>query len=114
MLQNMIVEARNEASATVKSRRRTLPSWAYVLLVIAAAPPVTGWTQANESQLKAMRATKWIDSAAINDPKRAQDWLSTGRTYAEQRYSPLTQITVANASTLGLAWSLDLPSKGTL
>jgi quinohemoprotein ethanol dehydrogenase len=37
-----------------------------------------------------------------------EDWLSHGRTYDEQRFSPLSQITTSNVSTLGLAWSLDL------
>ncbi len=36
------------------------------------------------------------------------DWLSYGRTYDEQRFSPLTQVTDANVSQLGLAWSADL------
>jgi PQQ-dependent dehydrogenase (methanol/ethanol family) len=36
------------------------------------------------------------------------NWLSHGRTYDEQRFSPLTQISSANVGTLGLAWSLDL------
>ena len=37
------------------------------------------------------------------------DWLSHGRTYSEQRYSPLNQINEANIEALGLAWYLDLP-----
>ncbi len=36
------------------------------------------------------------------------NWLSYGRTYSEQRYSPLTQINDANAGRLGLAWYADL------
>jgi alcohol dehydrogenase (cytochrome c)/quinohemoprotein ethanol dehydrogenase len=36
------------------------------------------------------------------------DWLSYGRDHTEQRFSPLTQITEANVSELGLAWSADL------
>ena len=38
----------------------------------------------------------------------ANNWLSHGRTYDEQRFSPLSQITAANVSTLGLAWRVDL------
>ncbi len=38
------------------------------------------------------------------------NWMSTGRTYDEQRYSPLTQIDADNAKSLGLAWSSDLDS----
>lgn len=36
------------------------------------------------------------------------EWLSHGRTYAEQRFSPLTEITDKNADQLNLAWSIDL------
>jgi quinohemoprotein ethanol dehydrogenase len=35
------------------------------------------------------------------------DWLSHGRTYSEQRFSPLTQIHASNVGDLGLAWSFD-------
>src|SRR5690554_1680507 len=36
-------------------------------------------------------------------------WLSHGRTYDEQRYSPLDEITSENVSELGLAWFADIP-----
>ena len=35
-------------------------------------------------------------------------WMSHGRTYDEQRHSPLTQVTDENVGELGLAWSYDL------
>ena len=35
-------------------------------------------------------------------------WLTHGRTYSEQRFSPLKQINDKNAGQLGLAWSYDL------
>ena len=34
-------------------------------------------------------------------------WLAHGRTYSEQRFSPLDQITVDNIGELGLAWSFE-------
>ena len=34
-------------------------------------------------------------------------WMTTGRTYSEQRYSPLTAITAATIDKLGLAWSAE-------
>jgi quinohemoprotein ethanol dehydrogenase len=43
--------------------------------------------------------------AAASDPTQ---WLSTGRGYDEQRFSPLAQINTANAAKLGLAWYSDL------
>ena len=36
------------------------------------------------------------------------DWLSYGRTYDEQRFSPLSAINDGNAAKLGLAWYSDL------
>jgi quinohemoprotein ethanol dehydrogenase len=41
-------------------------------------------------------------AAADREP---QNWLAHGRTYGEQRYSPLAQIDAANVEKLGLAWS---------
>jgi len=38
------------------------------------------------------------------------NWLSYGRTYDEQRFSPLTAVNDGNVATLGLAWSFDLDS----
>ena len=35
--------------------------------------------------------------------KEPQNWLSHGRTYGEQRFSPLAKITTANVGQLGLA-----------
>ena len=42
---------------------------------------------------------------ADNEPG---NWMTHGRTYSEQRFSPLTQINDQNVRWLGLAWSLDL------
>ncbi|GAA0268036.1 PQQ-dependent methanol/ethanol family dehydrogenase [Alteraurantiacibacter aestuarii] len=36
------------------------------------------------------------------------EWLTYGRDYGEQRFSPLTQISAANVGDLGLAWYADL------
>ncbi|HYL61323.1 MAG TPA: PQQ-dependent dehydrogenase, methanol/ethanol family [Candidatus Methylomirabilis sp.] len=42
---------------------------------------------------------------ADNDPG---NWMTYGRTYSEQRFSPLKQVNDQNVSQLGLAWSFDL------
>jgi len=39
----------------------------------------------------------------------AAEWVTHGRTYGEQRFSPLDKVNVSNAGDLGLAWSFDLP-----
>ena len=56
----------------------------------ASAPPTTGVTD------------ELIAAAG------ADEWLSYGRDYGEQRFSPLTQISADNVADLGLAWYADL------
>lgn len=46
--------------------------------------------------------------AILDTVTEGGEWLSHGRTYAEQRFSPLTEITDKNADQLNLAWSIDL------
>ncbi|WAT17722.1 PQQ-dependent dehydrogenase, methanol/ethanol family [Aurantiacibacter sp. MUD11] len=41
-------------------------------------------------------------------PGQSVDWQNTGRTYDEQRFSPLSQIHAGNVGQLGLAWYADL------
>ena len=55
-----------------------------------------------------------VDDAALSDESSGTNWLGHGRTYSEQRYSPLTQINADNVNRLGLAWSLDLPGERSL
>jgi PQQ-dependent dehydrogenase (methanol/ethanol family) len=58
------------------------------------------------------------DGAAAVDARRLLNadtepgnWMSHGRTYDEQRYSPLASITQDNVDDLGLAWSFDLDTE---
>lgn len=53
------------------------------------------------------KGTTGIDGARIIKADGAE-WLSYGRTYDEQRYSPLDQINPGNIGELGLAWSADM------
>ena len=50
-----------------------------------------------------------VDDAALSDEGRGENWLAFGRTYSEQRFSPLTQISDANVGELGVDWFIDLP-----
>src|SRR3954470_10011020 len=60
--------------------------------------------QATEQRLPAH-----VDAARmINAERDAANWLSYGRTYSEQRFSPLAKINADNAKQLGLAWYADL------
>ena len=59
----------------------------------------------------AARPAAAVDGARIaNADNEPGQWLSVGRTYDEQRFSPLRQITTANVKSLGLAWYADLGS----
>jgi quinohemoprotein ethanol dehydrogenase len=44
----------------------------------------------------------------VNADQEPGNWMSVGRTYQEQRYSPLAQINENNVGQLGLAWYYDL------
>jgi quinohemoprotein ethanol dehydrogenase len=58
--------------------------------------------------LAAQQALPPVDDAALaGADSRRGDWLSYGRTYYEQRFSPLDQINDTNVAKLGLAWSFD-------
>jgi alcohol dehydrogenase (cytochrome c)/quinohemoprotein ethanol dehydrogenase len=60
-------------------------------------------SSAAESEPGAVDTTR-LENAA-QDPN---NWMTYGRTYGEQRYSPLQQISADNAGRLGLAWFADL------
>ncbi len=50
-----------------------------------------------------------VNAARLDSAERDNsNWLSYGRTYSEQRYSPLAKISDSNAKQLGLAWYADL------
>jgi quinohemoprotein ethanol dehydrogenase len=45
----------------------------------------------------------------LSDGSAAGDWAAFGRTYGEQHFSPLQQVSRETVDRLGLAWSFDLP-----
>ena len=60
--------------------------------------PVAGLAVA-AAQPAAVNAQRLV--GAENEP---DNWMTTGRTYSEQRFSPLTQVNDKNVDKLGLAW----------
>lgn len=51
-----------------------------------------------------------VDHARMLAADRAPgEWMAPGRTYGEQRFSPLDQINAGNVAQLGLAWYADIP-----
>src|SRR2546429_9313021 len=54
-------------------------------------------------------ATRPVDGEALlSAADDRTDWLTHGRTYDEQRFSPLDRINTGNVKNLGLAWFADL------
>ena len=49
-----------------------------------------------------------VDDAALAAETPGNDWLAFGRTYSEQRFSPLTQIDTDTVGRLGVDWYVDL------
>ena len=51
-----------------------------------------------------------IDDASMADETAGENWLAFGRTYSEQRFSPLDQIDRDSVTELGVDWYLDIPN----
>jgi len=66
--------------------------------IVRAAPPVRNVY----AKLPAGANTNVTDSMMLNAASNENDWLLHGRTYDNQRYSPLKQITVDNVKSLNL------------
>ena len=50
-----------------------------------------------------------IDDASLGDESNTAEWLGYGRTYSEQRFSPLEQINTSNVAQLKVDWYIDVP-----
>ena len=67
--------------------------------------------QATSSAITGPAVTKIMSTRIAAADAEPGNWLSHGRTYDEQRFSPLHEVTTANASELGLAWYFDVPTQ---
>ena len=77
---------------------RTLYAWAAAAALVSA---LCGCQPAHKTaNVNAARLT-----SADNEPG---NWMSQGRTYSEQRFSPLDKVNTGNVGSLGLAWSFEL------
>ncbi len=72
----------------------------------------TGLTQAGLSQGTRRPVPGKVSTARLIAAEKGTgdlgNWLAHGRTFSEQRYSPLSQINESNVARLGLAWSYKL------
>jgi len=95
--------------------RRRFATSAALLAVVAIVACAGGEVRHAALPAKATSADRIrAATGAIDDARLVAadanpgDWLTHGRTYAEQRHSPLAAIHDGNVGSLGLAWSIDL------
>ena len=74
--------------------------------LLGCQSPAHGPAEAQNEGAGAVDAERLV--AAEAEP---QSWMSYGRTYSEQRFSPLGQVNEKTVGELGLAWSFDLGTK---
>jgi PQQ-dependent dehydrogenase (methanol/ethanol family) len=108
----------------ISLRLRTMTACAALLGLGLAACGETETAEAPPAAAEDAAAAEAAPPAAEPEPERAYaavdgerlvnadsepgEWMSHGRTYGEQRFSPLDQIDTGNVGELGLAWSADL------
>ena len=74
-----------------------------------AGPDPQDQAQMSEASATVEPTLGFIDDERIkNAESEPGNWLSFGRTYEEQRHSPLTQINRESIEGLGLAWYKDM------
>jgi len=90
-------------------KQRIVVAMLSCLLVVAA-----GCNKPAANNSAAPAAAKAVPGATVDGARiiaadsEPGSWLSTGRTYNEQRFSPLKKITAENVNKLGLAWTYKL------
>jgi PQQ-dependent dehydrogenase (methanol/ethanol family) len=85
---------------------------ALLLAACSRAPATSGAASAQSTTPPVPRAQ--VDDArllAAGEVANVGQWLSHGRDYSEQRFSPLTQLTPDTVGQLGLAWFADFDTR---
>jgi alcohol dehydrogenase (cytochrome c)/quinohemoprotein ethanol dehydrogenase len=88
-----------------KSRLGTTTRLLGITLFLAVIPEACNQARAPEIPLKPADVN---ESRIINADREPGNWMTYGRTYDEQHFSPLNQINDQNVSQMGLAWYYDL------
>ena len=93
------------------SRRAICACLGLFLLLVCSVVTVSCF-EAGAQETRRAQKTYDIGNAELVAAEGNQgDWLSYGRTYKEQRFSPLDQITSDNVQNLGIAWIHETNSK---
>ncbi|MFN7164621.1 MAG: PQQ-dependent dehydrogenase, methanol/ethanol family [Hyphomonas sp.] len=86
---------------------RTLRSWAGPALLAGTALVLAACGD-REARVAEPQGFAAVDTARISTASAADEWLTYGGTYDEQRHSKLDQINKDTVSQLGVAWTYDL------
>ena len=88
--------------------KMALPFRPVYLLGVILASLLCSFVSAQQS------SSTLVNDPAMADESQGENWLAFGRTYSEQRFSPLTQINQSNVGGLELEWYVDLPNSRSL
>lgn len=91
----------------VLNRAKSLVSFSFSAIALFVCAMIFSTTTAQQS-------ATLVNDAAMADESQSENWLAFGRTYSEQRFSPLTQINQSNVGSLNLDWYVDLPNNRSL
>src|SRR6202050_48714 len=84
----------------------------FLPLAVAAGCGRSNTPKADSTQTPGLSKASEVNDARLRDADREPgNWMSYGRTYNEQRFSPLKEINDQNAARLGLAWHYDLDTR---
>ena len=97
----------DRAIGRIQLTKNSLLSLAWLIVLVG-----TGCQSEVQMDEKVVGPTFSVDRTRIaNADSEPEIWISHGRTYDEQRYSPLTSINDENVAQLSLAWYRDTNSK---
>ncbi len=77
----------------------------------SSTPPSTENASVSAASITTEASGIWLATDRLESADSdTANWLAHGRTYSEQRFSPLTGVNAENLDQLGLAWSFDTES----
>ena len=79
-----------------------------VLVMVAVLVAGVGCRGPSSSESARTKPADVDGARIVNADREPGNWMTHGRTYSEQRFSPLKQINQGNVGQLGLAWYYDL------
>src|SRR5579872_4761344 len=89
-----------------------LPACLWVAIVACLGCKTQHPANTSQTSPAVGKQSRDVDSARIiHADDEPGNWMTYGRTYNEQRFSPLKQITDGNVKQLSLAWHYDLDTR---